>query len=325
MKYISFKTADGDEPSRIGVVLDSGAWLDLNRACRARYLANGGSIAAASRIANALIPGNMVDFMEIGDTCRQITDDVVTWYEAQADRDHLVVDPESVTLLPPIPRPPMLRDFMGFETHLLNLYPKLGRSIPPEWYELPVYYKGNPGSLGADGDDVQIPGYANELDYEFELGMVIGKSGIDIPRDRAMEHVFGFMIYNDFSARKIQGQEMAVGLGPAKGKDFVGGHVFGPYLVTLDEVGDPYTLGMRAYVNDTLVCDDSTATMHWKFEDMIAHASRSERLVVGEIFGSGTVGNGSGGERDLALHPGDTTRLEVDRMGTLTNRIVGGF
>jgi 2-keto-4-pentenoate hydratase/2-oxohepta-3-ene-1,7-dioic acid hydratase in catechol pathway len=137
-----------------------------------------------------------------------------------------------------------------------------------------------------------------------------------------MEHVFGFMIYNDFSARAIQGKEMAVGLGPAKGKDFVGGHVFGPYLVTLDEVGDPYDLKMRAYVNETMVCDDSTATMHWKFEDMIAHASISEHLVVGEIFGSGTVGNGSGGERDLSLHHGDTTRLEVDRLGTLTNRIV---
>jgi len=152
-------------------------------------------------------------------------------------------------MLPPVPRPPLLRDFMGFESHLKNIYPRLGREIPPEWYQLPVYYKGNPGSLATHGDDIPIPPYAEELDFEFELAFVIGIGGANIPRGRAMEHVFGYTIYNDFSGRAIQSREMSVGLGPAKGKDFTRGHVFGPCLVTADEIPDVYDPHMVARVN----------------------------------------------------------------------------
>jgi len=111
------------------------------------------------------------------------------------------------------------------ETHLRNIYPKLGREIPPEWYKIPVYYKGNPGSLGTHGDDIPIPSYATALDIEFELAMVIGRGGINIAPERALDHIFGYMIYNDFSERVIQAREMSVGLGPAKGKDFLRAHV----------------------------------------------------------------------------------------------------
>ncbi|MEJ7839376.1 MAG: fumarylacetoacetate hydrolase family protein [Thermomicrobiales bacterium] len=325
MKYISYRPAGTRDEIRIGALTTDGSWIDLTATCCHMLEANGSGHSAAPRIAEALIPADMVAFIDGGLASQTAAVDCLKWLETPngiPQREQVTIDLAQGTLLPPVPRPPMLRDFMAFETHLRNIYPKLGRSIPDEWYELPVYYKGNPGSLGADGDDVAIPGYASELDYEFELGMVIGKPGIDIPHELAMEHVFGFMIYNDFSARVIQGREMAVGLGPAKGKDFVGGHVFGPCLVTMDEIGDPYSLGMRAYVNDQLVCDDSTATMHWTFEDMISHASMSEQLVVGEVFGSGTVGNGSGGEKDIVLKPGDVVRLEVDRLGVLTNRVV---
>jgi 2-keto-4-pentenoate hydratase/2-oxohepta-3-ene-1,7-dioic acid hydratase in catechol pathway len=90
---------------------------------------------------------------------------------------------EGLQFLPPVPRPPLLRDFMGFETHQRNIYPKLGREIPPEWYKIPVYYKGNAGSLGTHGDDIAIPSYATALDIEFELAMVVGRGGINIPAD----------------------------------------------------------------------------------------------------------------------------------------------
>jgi 2-keto-4-pentenoate hydratase/2-oxohepta-3-ene-1,7-dioic acid hydratase in catechol pathway len=233
-----------------------------------------------------------------------------------------VHEPEAVTLLAPIPRPPLLRDFMAFETHLRNIYPRLGREIPAEWYNLPIYYKGNAGSIGAHGQDVPIPAWADTLDYEFELAMVIGTGGKDIPHERAMDHVFGFMIYNDFSERVIQGREMSVGLGPAKGKDFHNAHVFGPCLVTRDEVPDPYALGMTSRLNGTVNCEASSGTMHWRYEDMIAHASHSEALVPGEIFGTGTVGNGSLAERGESLQRGDVIELEVEHLGTLRNRVV---
>ena len=95
---------------------------------------------------------------------------------------------EDLRFLPPVPRPPLLRDFMGFETHLRNIYPKLGREIPPEWYKIPVYYKGNPGSLATHGDDISIPSYATALDIEFELAMVVGRGGTNIPPERALAH-----------------------------------------------------------------------------------------------------------------------------------------
>src|SRR6266508_2941504 len=216
----------------------------------------------------------------------------------------------------------LLRDFMGFESHLKNIYPRLGREIPPEWYNLPVYYKGNPGSLATHGDDIPMPSYAEELDFEFELAFVIGKGGTNIPRERAMEHVFGYTIYNDFSARAIQSREMSVGLGPAKGKDFTRGHVFGPWLVTANEIPDVYDLHMIVRVNGEVWCDSNSGTIHWQIADMFAHASLAEQLRPGELFGSGTVGNGSGAERGQMLKRGDVVELEVERLGVLRNRVV---
>jgi 2-keto-4-pentenoate hydratase/2-oxohepta-3-ene-1,7-dioic acid hydratase in catechol pathway len=130
------------------------------------------------------------------------------------------------------------------------------------------------------------------------------------------------MIYNDFSERGIQGREMSVGLGPAKGKDFHNAHVFGPYLVTKDEIPDPYNLRMTSRLNGEVNCDDNSGTMHWKYEDMIAHASMSEQLAVGEIFGTGTVGNGSLAERGESLKRGDVIELDVEGLGILRNRVV---
>lgn len=326
MKLISFRLSTAIGPQiRIGAIAPGGEHIDLQTAYRSLLIANGVTVAAASRISSALLPSDMVEFIGGGDVSLQAAREALDWARDQEQDENgskIHFHPQEVELLAPIPRPPLLRDFMAFETHLKNIYPKLGREIPPEWYTMPVYYKGNPGSIGADGDDVRIPSYADELDYEFEVAMVIGRSGTDIPRAQAMDHVFGFMIYNDFSAREMQSREMSVGLGPAKGKDFQNAHVFGPYLVTLDEIEDPYDLRMVSRVNGQIRCDDSSGTMHWKFEDMIVHASMSEDIVAGEIFGSGTVGNGSGAERGEFLTHGDTIELEVEGLGLLRNRVV---
>jgi 2-keto-4-pentenoate hydratase/2-oxohepta-3-ene-1,7-dioic acid hydratase in catechol pathway len=319
VRLISFRGDDGG--ARIGVHAADGAWIDLQAAVRAMAMAGGATGRAAVHLATATMPGDMVAFIESGDLGRSLVERVLEWVAATSP-EGVSVDPGTVHRLPPVPKPPLLRDFMAFETHLKNVYPKLGRDIPPAWYELPIYYKGNPQTLGADGDDVRMPRYEDVLDYEFELGLVIGRGGRDIPRESALDHVYGMTIYNDFSARIIQAREMSVGLGPAKGKDFDGSHVFGPCLVTMDDVGDPYDLRMRAWVNDELVCDESTASIHWRFEDLIAHASMSETLYPGEIIGSGTVGNGSGAERGVSLVAGDVVRLEVDRLGVLMNRVV---
>jgi 2-keto-4-pentenoate hydratase/2-oxohepta-3-ene-1,7-dioic acid hydratase in catechol pathway len=309
---------------RIGAVLPDGRYADLQSAYRAVLAGNGASKEGAARLAAATMPSDMVAFIENGVTALDAAQSALDWVVANGDIHDgatLAFAPEAVKLLAPIPRPPLIRDFMAFETHLKNIYPKLGRDIPPEWYNLPVYYKGNPSAVGADGDAIDMPVYATNMDFEFEFAAVIGRGGTNIVREEAHKHIFGYMIYNDFSAREIQQREMSVGLGPAKGKDFERGHVFGPWLVTADEIRDVYALGMKAQVNGQPWCDTSTSTMHWRFDQMIAHASTNERLVPGEIFGSGTVGGGSAGEMGKTLGRGDEVILSVDGLGTLTNRI----
>lgn len=327
MKLVSYaiQTVFGSTV-RIGAIESAGDFIDLRAAYEGFLVSRGSTATAASRISSAILPSDMVDFIEGGPSALEAAHLAVEWASGQANDEtstgRVIYKPEEVKLLAPIPRPRLIRDFMTFETHLRNIYPRLGRDIPAEWYNLPVYYKGNPTSVGADGDDVAIPDWADALDYEFELALVIGTGGKDISHETAMDHVYGFMIYNDFSERVIQGREMSVGLGPAKGKDFNNAHVFGPCLVTKDEIPDPYGIRLTSRLNGEVNCDDSTSTMHWKFEDMIVHASRSETIVPGEVFGTGTVGNGSLAERGEVLRRGDTIELEASGLGMLTNQVV---
>jgi 2-keto-4-pentenoate hydratase/2-oxohepta-3-ene-1,7-dioic acid hydratase in catechol pathway len=248
-----------------------------------------------------------------------------------------------VQLLAPVPRPNSIRDFLAFEEHLVNStravvkrrFPPLGwldtasRSIlrrpllrpPSVWYEIPVYYKGNPDTVVGPNAIIEWPAYSEELDYELEFGIYLWKTGKDIAKSDAGNFIAGYTIFNDFSARDVQFREMGGRLGPAKGKDFDTGNVMGPYLVTADEVADPYGLGMRAYVNDELWSEGSSARMHHGFEDMIAHVSRSETLRPGDFFGSGTVGTGCGLELGRRLRKGDRVTLEVERLGRLSNLV----
>jgi 2-keto-4-pentenoate hydratase/2-oxohepta-3-ene-1,7-dioic acid hydratase in catechol pathway len=328
LKLTSFKVSTGlDEQIRIGAVADQKRVLDLEACYRLSLLESGMTERAAARISRALLPSDMLDFIEAGEPARQAANAALDWASKQgaASAKKGITFSSKLSdlfLLPPIPRPPLIRDFMGFETHLKNIYPKLGLEIPPEWYKLPVYYKGNAGSVSGHNNPIHLPSYAQELDFEFEFAVVIGKGGINIPATQAMDHVFGYMIYNDFSARDIQSREMSVGLGPAKGKDFMGGHAIGPWIVTADEIEDIYNLKMTARINGEVYCDAHSSSHHWHFKDVIAHASMDEYIYPGEVMGSGTVGGGSGIEGDTYLKRGDVIELEMEGIGTLRNKVV---
>lgn len=222
-------------------------------------------------------------------------------------------------LLAPL-RPRSMRDFLSFEGHLKDAMGNLGRPIAPEWYEVPAYYKGMPDTVIGDGEEIPWPPFTAHLDHELELAAVIGRRGRDIPHEQALDHVFGYTIWNDLSARDVQARELPIGMGPSKAKDWDGSNVLGPCLVTADEV-DISNLWMSVRVNGETWGEDTTAHMHHRFPDLIAYASQAQTLYPGEVFGSGTASGGSGLELGRRLEPGDRIELEVQQIGVLSNRV----
>lgn len=212
-------------------------------------------------------------------------------------------------------RVPSIRDFMAFEEHIRNARANRGLDVPAAWYELPVFYFSNPAALYGDGDDIPKPADTAALDYELELACVVGDGG----------RPEGFTIMNDWSARDLQAQEMQVGLGPAKGKDFATS--LGPVLVSPDEL--PSDLNMRAVarVNGEVRTESRTGGMHWSWDQLLEAAARNTRgLTPGDVIGSGTVGGGcilEHGDRRW-LQTGDVVELEIEGIGVLRNRVVRG-
>jgi 2-keto-4-pentenoate hydratase/2-oxohepta-3-ene-1,7-dioic acid hydratase in catechol pathway len=243
------------------------------------------------------------------------------------------------TLRAPLPEPRQMRDAMTFELHYrqsikymarLRVGERLGRlangmgvlQIPKIWYEQPTYYKCNRFAVVGPEADVLWPRGAELMDYECEVAAVIGKTGKDIPREQALEHIFGYCIFNDMTARDLQEREMRAHLGPAKGKDFDTANVLGPYIVTRDELSDPYALITVCKVNGEVWGRGSTRDMQHPWDALISYISRSETLYAGEIIGSGTVGNGCGLELGRFLPANALIELEVSGLGTLRNRLL---
>ncbi|HKP07803.1 MAG TPA: fumarylacetoacetate hydrolase family protein [Microbacterium sp.] len=236
-----------------------------------------------------------------------------------------------LTLLAPLV-PAAIRDFVAFEEHVEGVSAAIdGRSeVPAEWYHAPTFYFTNPHTVLGPGEPVGPP-VCERLDFELELAVVVGGAGgSNLSLDAADDAIFGYTIMNDWSARDLQGREMKVRLGPAKGKDFATS--LGPWIVTRDEVApfvdDDGFLALRAevYVNGDLIGADLTSNMGWTFASLVAYASRNSRVVPGDVLGSGTVGNGGclaelwGRRGELTpapLRSGDEVRMRVEGIGEL--------
>ncbi len=298
-----------DGSARVVAALDDDTLLDL---ARAAGLAGRDSAPFA----------DMLTLIEAGDAGLELARNLAENPDAGA-----VVPTADVAFLPPI-MPVQYRDCLVFEEHLKNSFAAATRmtgrpfDIPPVWYQQPIYYKGNRMSFVGHGADVIWPSYAQFLDIELELAIVIGKRGKDIAPEDAPGHIFGYTILNDVSARDAQMLEMPGQLGPAKGKDFDTGNILGPYILTADEVAHPVALDMQARVNGERWGGGNSRDMHHDFAAILAHISASETIYPGEVIGSGTVGTGCGLEIGKQLQPGDRFELEIERIGILANRII---
>ena len=300
-------------------------------------LTDAGVVNLSAAVPDESAFSSMQDFIEAG--------------QPALDRAYAVLASSPATLasdqikwLAPLPVPAQIRDCLSFEQHLKNAFNSAvkvsamgaddqvkaeeelratGRyEVPEVWYQQPIYYKANRFSVAETGKDVVWPAYSEIMDFELEMACIIGKKGKDISKDNAYEHIFGYTIYNDFSARDAQMRESQGMLGPAKGKDFEDSVILGPVIVTRDELEDPYNLRMQARVNGETWCDNNSSTIHWKFSDMLAHISMDETLHPGEVIGSGTVGLGCGLEHLRFLNDGDIVELEIEKIGIISNKVI---
>ena len=253
-------------------------------------------------------------------------------------RPRAVGEPVPVTgarLLAPVAEPPSIRDFYAFEQHVRTARARRGREMDPNWYELPVFYFTNPAAVLGPGDPVAAPPRSAELDYELEVACVLGRGGVSLGLDDADQVVAGFMVMNDWSARDVQRREMALSLGPAKGKDFATS--LGPTLVTAAEFApgglrEVPSAVMTATVNGVEWSRADLDGLWWSFAEMLAYASEAAPVRRGDVLGSGTCGTGCilelslvhGADKYPYLQPGDEVELEVAGLGVLANRVVVG-
>lgn len=239
-------------------------------------------------------------------------------------------DLSKIQIHSPLPVPTSFRDFYAFEKHVKSARKLRNLEVAKEWYNFPVFYFSNHNAFKGPNEKIAKPEFTNELDFELEIACVIGKTGKNIKIEEASNFIAGYSILNDWSARDMQREEMKVGLGPAKGKDFATS--MGPYFVTPDEISEfkknkGYDLKMTASKNGEIISEGNWADIHYSFEEMIVRASDEATLFPGDVFGSGTVGSGC----ILELRPentkgwlesGDEIELEVDKLGILKNTIV---
>jgi 2-keto-4-pentenoate hydratase/2-oxohepta-3-ene-1,7-dioic acid hydratase in catechol pathway/sugar lactone lactonase YvrE len=321
MRLAMVRTAGG-EPSVAVQRESNGGWVPLL------------TVPGADRLGPART--DLLAFLRAGEQVRQLAQELAE----QAPS----TEPALPLLAPPF-RPAAFRDCSLWEEHMIGVargllrlresaagrvadgYERLARRPFPRlrprplWYEEPLYYKGNPATFIGDGDTVRWPAYAQALDYELEIGVVIARDGTDLTGQEALGVVGGFVLLNDFSARDVQFREMVEGLmGPAKSKDF--GTALGSVVVTAEEflpTLDALTAEVR--VNGELWGMGSTQNMRHPVADVIAYASAGELLEAGTVIGLGTLPGCSGIETGRWLSPGDVVELAAGPLGRLSNTL----
>ena len=333
MKLVTWRNSGG--ASSLGCIASDGKILDLKQ--------------AAKTLEDGAVPafGSMLSLIQAGEAALDKARGVAERAAAQGEEAwYHPYDPKK--LLAPLPAPESVRDAMAFEDHIINCIRAVGlkklgaldeklekrwgrratlaRFINRAWYDRPLYYKSNRFSVVGPEFEVAIPSYCQTFDYELELGVVLGKRGTNIKASKVDAYIFGYTLFNDFSARDAQLKEMKGRLGPAKGKDFNGGNAMGPMLVTTDELDVEKGISLEARVNGERWSRGNTSEMYWSFGEIIEAISKDETLYPGEFIGSGTCsgteGRGCGLEMGRFLQRGDVVELSGEGLGTLRNSVV---
>jgi 2-keto-4-pentenoate hydratase/2-oxohepta-3-ene-1,7-dioic acid hydratase in catechol pathway len=325
---VKLATYSSGVASRVGAVdAEKGRILDL--------------AAAARRAGAPETPyGSMLALIDSDDAGLDLARSLVDRRGGEGD---LWFDLNRAELLAPLPEPRQMRDAMSFALHIRQSArasralqamrsggPEAFKAVmaepledlPAVYRQQPIYYITNRFTVVGPDATVLWPRYSAVMDYELEIGIFTKRTRANIPAVEAGAHIFGYTIFNDFSARDRQAVEMQGRLGPAKGKSFDGSNAMGPWIVTPDELGDPQALQVEVRVNGETRARGDTGGMLFSFEEILAYASQDETIHSGEFFGSGTVGNCCGLETGRFLEDGDVIKLQVERIGVLRNTVV---
>ncbi|MEY3377810.1 MAG: hypothetical protein RLZZ328_918 [Bacteroidota bacterium] len=289
---------------------------------------------------NQQLPNDINAFLRLGVSVREETQEKLI---SLLEKSGSIAPVQDYQLMAPVPHPTSCRDGYAFRQHVEAARRNRGVDMIQEFDQYPIFYFTNHNAIQGPGAIYCMPDHFQQLDFELEIAIVIGKEGKNIKAKDADEYIAGFTIMNDLSARKLQMEEMLLNLGPAKGKDF--STVIGPWLVTPDElkshlvpakkghVGNNYDLSMKCWVNDQLVSEGNVKDMDWTFAEIIERCSYGVTIYPGDVIGSGTVGtgcflelNGTGKLKDANytpqwLQPNDVVTMSIDGLGTLENTI----
>ncbi|MBI3257882.1 MAG: fumarylacetoacetate hydrolase family protein [Ignavibacteriae bacterium] len=328
MKLLTYSPVTGVE--RLGVLIGDKI-LDMEFGHR----------AAADKIQFSLgyLPSNILDFLRLDNAAIHTAHALCNWFKDNHDKEDIAefwYYAASVSLCSPVPRPTSMRDGYAFRQHVEAARRNRGLEMIPEFDDIPIFYITNHQAVFGPGEIPVQELHLNQLDFELECAIVIGKQGSNIPANKADEYIAGYMVMNDWSARALQMQEMKLNLGPAKGKDFATS--LGPWLVTKDELedrkistpnGDKYDLEMKTIINGKEISKGNVKDMSWTFAQIIERASYGVTLYPGDVIGSGTCGTGCFLELNgskvfnppMWVMPDDVVDCSVELLGTLSNTV----
>jgi acylpyruvate hydrolase len=314
MKLVTF---DHRGVQRVGL-LEGERVIDVNRAYAALLAQRGEPRAGA--MANALVPADMIGILESGERALAAIREAEGYVREglgsgeQVEglkRAGVVFTLSEVVLKAPIPRPEKLILLgLNYRDHA----EETGQKIP----EVPTLFSKYPNSIIGPGAAILIPSATEQIDYEAEFAFVIGHRGHQIPRERALDHVAGYTIVNDVSARDYQfatSQWMV-------GKTFDTHCPIGPALVLKDEIPDPHTLDIRLSIAGEVLQTSNTSQLIFKIPETVEYLSQVMTLEPGDVIATGTpAGVGFTRKPPRWLRAGETVRVEIAGLGVLENPV----
>ncbi len=293
--------------------LDGEAVIDLNRAYAAMQRSQGHPAARAS--ADAVVPADVIEFLALGDASSQAARAAIAFAKGlapdEARRSLLATPTEDLELLPPVPKPPKI-------ICIARNYAEHAREAGLQISEVPIVFARFTDTLVAPGGAIIRPTVSEQLDWEGELAVIIGKRGRHIAREAAMDHIAGYSIFNDVTVRDYQFRVTQY----TSGKNFAASGPFGPHLVLKDEIADPLNLDITTEVNGVVKQTGNTSDMIYDLPTILGHISEWIALEPGDVIATGTpAGVGFKREPPEFLRPGDEVSVTISGLGTLTNTV----